>query len=353
MKGILDSIVIGGGQAGLASGYHLQKKGLRYLILEAGNQVGGSWPSYYDSLKLFSPAGYSSMPGMKFPGEQNRYPRRDEVVRYLQEYQRRFQLKVETNQRVESVEKDREGFTIRTMTGDTFHSRTIINATGSFNNPFIPNIAGQDAFKGLTLHSSEYRNSETFINQRVVVVGRGNSAIQIAVELAEVSQVSLAVLRPVQFVKQRVWGKDLHFWIKLIGFDNFPFWRFRKTAPSSSAVNDTGQYKQQLAEGKPDQQQMFISFYEDGVIWANGIIEPVDTVIYATGFRPQFPYLQAIGALDVEGKPSHVAGISEVPGLYYVGMEGQRSFASATLRGVGKDAQYVVKKLLHYLDRLN
>ena len=98
---------------------------------------------------------------------------------------------------------------------------------------------------------------------------------------------------------------------------------------------------------------MFTSFNEDSVIWPNGINEPVDTVIYVTGFRPQFPYLQAIGVQDLEGKPSHVAGISEVPGLYYVGMEGQRSFASATLRGVGKDAQYVVKKLLHYLDRLN
>ncbi|MEK3979706.1 NAD(P)/FAD-dependent oxidoreductase [Psychrobacillus sp. FSL K6-2836] len=347
---ILDTIVIGGGQAGLASGYHLQKKGVRYLILESSNQVGGSWSRYYDSLKLFSPAGYSSLPGMKFPGEQSLYPKRDEVVRYLQEYKRKFQLKVETNQRVESVEKGSEGFTIRTMTGDTFQTRTIINATGSFNNPFIPNIAGRDGFKGLTIHSSEYKNSEPFINQRVLVVGRGNSAIQIAVELAEVSQTSLAVLSPIKFVKQKVWGKDLHFWLKFIGFDKFPFWRFGKTAPSSSAVNDTGKYKERIIAGKPDQQPMFTSFYENGVIWPNGTKEQVDTVIYATGYRPQLPYLQAIGALDEEGKPSHKAGISEVPGLYYVGMEGQRSFASATLRGVGPDAQYVVKKLLHYLE---
>ncbi|TQR21758.1 NAD(P)-binding domain-containing protein [Psychrobacillus vulpis] len=349
MKRILDTIVIGGGQAGLASGYHLQKKGLRYLILEASNQVGGSWLHYYDSLKLFSPAGFSSLSGLKFPGEQNRYPNRDEVVQYLKDYRRHFQLPVRTNQRVKTVEKSGEGFIVRTMTEDIFHARTIINATGSFNNPFIPSIAGQEEFKGLTLHSSEYKNSQGYLNQRVVVVGRGNSAVQIAVELSEVSQTSLAVLRHVQFVKQRIFGKDLHFWIKLIGFDAFPFWRFRKTAPSSSAVNDTGQYKERLAGGKPDQQQMFTSFYENGVIWPNGIKEPVDTVIYATGYRPQLPYLQAIGALGAEGKPVHKAGISNVPGLYYVGMEGQRSFASATLRGVGPDAQYVVKKLVHYL----
>lgn len=351
MESNLDTIVIGGGQAGLASGYHLQKKGVRYLVLESSNQVGGSWSRYYDSLKLFSPAGYSSLPGMQFPGEQSRYPKRDEVVRYLQEYKRKFQLKVETNQLVESVEKGREGFTIRTLTGDTFQTRTIINATGSFNNPFIPEIAEQDGFKGLTIHSSVYKNSEPFINQRILVVGRGNSAIQIAVELAEVSQTSLAVLSPIKFVKQKIWGKDLHFWLKLIGFDKFPFWRFGKIAPSSSAVNDAGKYKERIIAGKPDQQPMFTSFYEDGVIWPNGTMEQVDTVIYATGYRPQLPYLQAIGALDVEGKPSHKSGISEVPGLYYVGMEGQRSFASATLRGVGADAQYVVKKLIQYLGR--
>ncbi|MDI2585839.1 NAD(P)/FAD-dependent oxidoreductase [Psychrobacillus sp. NEAU-3TGS] len=349
MKGILDTIVIGGGQAGLTSGYHLQKRGLRFLILEASAQEGGSWPLYYDSLKLFSPAGFSSLSGLKFPGEKNRYPNRDEVVQYLKDYRRHFQLPVRTNQRVETVEKGGEGFIVRTMTGDIFQARTIINATGSFNNPFIPSIAGQEEFKGLTLHSSEYKNSSRFDNQRVVIVGRGNSAIQIAVELSDVSQTSLAVLRPVQFVKQRIWGQDLHFWIKLIGFDTFPFWRFKKTAPSSSAVNDTGNYKERLEAGKPDQQPMFKSFYQDGVIWSNGVKEPVDTIIYATGYRPQFPYLEKIGALDNEGTPTHKAGISNIPGLYYVGLEGQRSFASATLRGVGPDAQYVVKKILHYL----
>ncbi|MEK4229201.1 NAD(P)-binding domain-containing protein [Solibacillus sp. FSL H8-0538] len=349
MKEILDAIVFGGGQAGLATGYHLQKKGLRFLILEASNQIGGSWPSYYDSLKLFSPAGYSSMPGMKFPGNQNRYPHRDEVVRYLQDYKIKFQLPVIFNQRVELVEKDRGGFLIRTMTGDIFRARTIINATGSFRNPFLPTIAGMEMFQGDILHSSEYRNPKSFHNQRVVVVGGGNSAVQIAVELTEMSQTSLAVVRPIQFVKQRVWGQDLHFWLKLIGFDTFPFWRFGKTAPRSKAVNDTNKYKERITAGKPYQEPMFTSFYKGGVIWPDGIKEPVDTVIFATGFRPQFPYLQAIGALDEEGRPLHKAGISIVPGLYYVGLEGQRSFASATLRGVGQDAEFIVKKLVQCL----
>jgi putative flavoprotein involved in K+ transport len=349
MNEVLDTIVIGGGQAGLASGYHLKKKGLRFVILEASRQVGGSWPHYYNSLRLFSPASLSSMPGMKFPSEPTDYPKRDEVIRYLQDYQQAFQLPVRINHRVESVNIVREGFAVRTMTGDTFKARTIINASGSFHNPFTPVIAGQEVYKGRTLHSSEYRKPEPFKNQRVIVVGGGNSAVQTGVELAEVSKTSLAVRRPIQFVKSKVLGLDLHYWVRFIGFDTFPFWRFGKTAPISSGVNDSGQYKEKVAAGRPDQQPMFTSFYEGGVIWPNGTQEAVDTVIFATGYRPHLPYLQAIGALDAEGRPLHKAGISHVPGLYYVGLEGQRSFASATLRGVGPDAQFVVKKLLNHL----
>lgn len=140
MKEILDSIVIGGGQAGLASGYHLQKKGLQFLILEASEQTAGSWPYYYDSLKLFSPARFSSLPGMEFPGHPDDYPTRNEVIAYLQNYVGNFQLPVMTNQRVETIERESEIFKIRTFSGETFQTRTVINATGSFHSPFNPII---------------------------------------------------------------------------------------------------------------------------------------------------------------------------------------------------------------------
>ncbi|MGD2199962.1 flavin-containing monooxygenase [Lysinibacillus fusiformis] len=353
MKEILDTIVIGGGQAGLASGYHLQKEDLRFLILEASNQIGGSWPSYYDSLKLFSPASVSSLPGMKFPGSQNHYPKRDEVIRYLQEYKKKFQFPVLINQRVDLIEKNKIGFIVRTDTGEIFQARTIINATGSFNNPYIPKIQGGEVFQGKTLHSSEYRNTKPFHNQRVIVVGGGNSAVQIAIELSEVSKTTLSVRQPIKFVKQRLLGLDIHYWLKIIGFDTFPFWRFGKTAPRTNAVNDTGKYKNRISKGNPKQDLMFTSFYEDGVIWPNGEKESVGSIIYATGFRPHLPYLKLLGALDEEGMPLQKAGISSIPGLYFVGLEGQRSFASATIRGVGEDAKYVVKKLLHHLKSRN
>jgi putative flavoprotein involved in K+ transport len=353
MTAVWDAIVIGGGQAGLASGFHLQRqKGLNFVILEASEQATGSWPQYYDSLKLFSPARFSSLPGMKIPGDADRYLRKEEVIRYLQDYKDKFQLPVRIHQRVESVEKHGHLFTIHTRTGEVYQTGTIINATGSFHNPYTPEIPGRETFKGDIIHASRYRNPDRFINKRVVVVGRGNSAVQIGVELAEASHTSLAVLQPVQFVRQRILGLDLHVWIKAIGFDTFPFWRFGKKAPSPSSVIDLGLYQERLKEGKPDQRIMFSSFYTDGVIWGDGTKEPVDSVIFATGYRPNLSYFERIGALDAEGRPLQVAGVSSsVPGLYYVGLEGQRSFASATLRGVGPDAKYVVSKLLLHLNK--
>lgn len=260
MTEVWDTIVIGGGQDGLASGYHLQKKGLRFLILEANERAVGSWPNYYDSLKLFSPARFSSLPGMKFPGAGDHYPLRDEVIRYLLEYAKQFRLPIKTNQRVESVEKTGETFTIRTVSGNTFLSRTVINATGSFHHPFMPAIKGQEEFRGNILHSSDYRNPTPFVNQRVLVVGAGNSAVQIAVELAEVSQTSLTVLRPVKFVKQRILGRDLHFWIRALGFDTFPIWRFGGVVARSRSVIDLGNYKACLVAGKSDRGPCFLPF---------------------------------------------------------------------------------------------
>lgn len=350
MASELDAIVIGGGQAGLASGYYLKKNGLKFLILEAGEHATGSWPNYYDSLKLFSPVRLSSLPGMRISGAATHYPSRNEVIQYLKAYAQRLDLPIRTNQRVIAVEKTENGFSVQAAAGDVYLARTIINATGSFHNPHTPDINGAEVFQGEILHSSAYRNPTRYRGQRVVVVGRGNSAVQIAVELADNSHTSLAVLRPVQLTKTKVLGIDLHFWLRAVGLDTFPFWRFGKKPPIPNSVADLDDYRARLKARKPDQRLMFTSFYAEGVIWPDGTKEPVDTVIFATGYRPNLSYLQPIGALDIEGKPTHKAGISlTVPGLYYVGLEGQRSFASATLRGVGPDAKYVVRKLMRYL----
>jgi putative flavoprotein involved in K+ transport len=348
MDNLLDSIVIGAGQAGLAAGYHLQRAGLGFQILERASETGGSWPSYYDSLTLFSPARYSSLPGLPFPGDPEHYPRRDEVIAYLQSYAAHFRLPVLTDTGVTRITRQDGVFQIETDTGRRFAARSLIAATGSFNHPYIPHVPGRERFGGQMLHSKEYRSAEPFQGKRIVVVGAGNSAIQIAVELARTAQVTLATRAPVRFLAQRLLGKDIHFWLRLSGLDHI-----RGLDRMAARVLDTGIYRRAIALGQPERRPMFVAMTEAGVRWADGVQEAVDAVIFATGYRPSLPYLAELGALDDDGSMAHRRGISRtVPGLYTVGQSGQRNFASATLRGVGTDAAIVVRHLQGYLRRV-
>lgn len=347
-----DVIVIGGGQAGLATGYHLQREGLCFVILEAGAEPTGSWPRYYDSLKLFSPARYSSMPGMAFPGDPERYPARDEVVAYLRAYAKHFDLPIVTNARVETVEKQGTIFSVTTADGTVRTARSVIAASGAFNRPFMPGMEGQDTYTGQVLHSSAYRNPEPFLGKRIAVVGAGNSAVQIATELARFADVTLTSRDPVKFRRQRFLGRDIHFWARITGIDTFnkQFSGWTPQPKGGNDVLDTGVYQDALKSGKPAYRLLFSRFTSQGVMWSDGTESPFDAVIFATGFKPNFPYLQGLGVLDEYGNAHHQGGISTVmTGLYFVGISGQRSIASATIRGVGGDAKHVIRDLKQIL----
>ncbi len=200
---VMDVIVIGAGQAGLASGWYLQQHNLRFLILDAERSAGGNWRNYYDSLKLFSPAAYSSLPGMRFPAEPDHYPLRDDVVRYLEDYAKAFNLPVRQSTRVQHVRREHGLFRLQTDDGEDFCSKALIVCTGGFNQPFIPDIQGLQGFLGRSLHSAQYRNADGFGGQRVVVVGAANSAVQIAYELAHVGKVVLASREPIRVFRRR------------------------------------------------------------------------------------------------------------------------------------------------------
>lgn len=344
MKNQFDCIVIGGGQAGLASGYYLKKMGLTYIIPEAEEHTVGSWSKYYDSLTLFSPARYSSLPGLHISRDPNHYPSKQEVISYLNQYAKHFDLNIRTKQKVMDIRKTGELFEIHTFDGSIYYSNSVISATGAFSNPYIPRIDGDNQFKGIILHSSQYKNVEEFRNKRLIVVGAGNSAIQIAYELAMVASVSLATRNPISFTPQRILGKDIHFWLTVTGMDTLPI---GKMFSMSASVLDTGIYKEAILNQKPERKDMFSHYTDEGIVWSNGTNEKVDVVIYATGYRPNVNYLTSLkDSLEHNGTPVHKNGISmTIPGLYYVGISGQRSFSSATLRGVGKDAYYVVKHI--------
>jgi putative flavoprotein involved in K+ transport len=188
-----DVVIVGGGQSGLAAAYAAQRAGLRPIVLEAGAEPVGSWPHYYDSLTLFSPARFSALPGRPFPGDGERYPTRDEVVAYLRAYAADLDADIRCGQRVDTVERSEDGRLIaRTATGLEVEAGMVIAATGGFRRPHRPVLAGLERFTGTVRHSSEYRAPDAFAGRRVVVVGAGNSAVQIAADLASVARVSLA-----------------------------------------------------------------------------------------------------------------------------------------------------------------
>jgi putative flavoprotein involved in K+ transport len=341
---VADVVVIGAGQAGLAAAHAARARGLSSVVLDASAGPGGSWPRYYDSLMLFSPARFSALPRMPFPGDPDRYPLRDEVVEYLTAYTGRVAAEVRFGQRVVKVADGEGGFTVLTAGGAVVRARRAIAASGGFGSPYRPALPGLSGFGGMVLHAAEYRNPVSFAGSRVVVVGAGNSAVQIAVELAGVARVSLATRRPVRWQPQRYLGRDFHWWLARTDLDTARW--VPRLAGGTVPVVDAGRYRAALAAGRPDRRPLFDRLDGDAVVWADGTRERVDALVLATGYRPEVSYLAGLGALDSAGVPLHVGGVSTtVSGLGFVGLERQRSLSSATLRGVGRDAGYVLDVL--------
>jgi putative flavoprotein involved in K+ transport len=348
----IEVAVIGGGQSGLATANALRRQGLKPVILEASQQPAGSWPRYYDSLTLFSPARYSSLPGMPFSGgDPDRYPHRDEVIDYLTAYAARLDVEIRTGARVVEVSAEGEGLGITLQDGSRLAARAVVAASGTFGNPYRPALPGLGNFTGTVLHAADYRAPEPFAGQRVIVIGAGNSAVQIAAELATVARVTLATRAPVRFARQHILGRDLHFWLTATGLDAAPLGRLLRTPPTQPVLDD-GRYRAALNGGRPDRRALFTEIGDSKVTWPDGTTEQVDTILLATGYRPDLPYLAGSGALDSQGRPLHRGGASLThPTLAYVGLEWQRSLSSNSLRGVGRDAVLTARRLAARLKR--
>jgi putative flavoprotein involved in K+ transport len=341
-----DVVIVGAGQAGLASAYAAQRAGLRPVVLEASAEPTGSWPRYYDSLSLFSPARYSSLPGRPLPGDPERYPTGAELGAYLRDYADWLGADIRAGQRVTRVSVlDDQSFEIETEAGLLLHATYVIAASGSFGRPHRPRLPGEETYRGALLHAAEYRRPAELAGRRVVVVGGGNSAVQIAHDLADVARVTLATRSKLRWQAQRPLGRDMHWWMDRSGLDAAPIGRLWFRLDANPIVDDR-RYRGALARGAYDHRPMFTRLVADGVHWPDGSTEQVDAVLLATGYRPDLGYLAGTAALDATGAPLHRAGVSRtVPGLGYVGLEFQRSFRSNTVRGVGHDARRVIARL--------
>ena len=289
------------------------------------------------------------MPGMPFPGDPDRYPARDEVADYLDSYAAALGVEIHTNTRVTTIGSNDRDFVVVTADGRRLRAAGIVAASGSFSSPYRPAFPGQESFTAELLHVADYQNPARYAGRRVIVVGAGDSAAQVANELAPLAKVTLAARRPLRFIPQRIGGKDVHYWLRETGFDSLPAAWLNKIT-GGSVITDSVGFRQTLADGRLDVRPMFTGLDGDHVVWGHGGRERVDAVILATGYRPSLGYLRELGALDPSGAPLHAGGLSTTHlGLVYLGLEHQRSFASNTLRGVSADASAVIAPLVAWI----
>jgi putative flavoprotein involved in K+ transport len=349
VSSVTDVVVIGAGQSGLAAAHGLLARGVSPVVLEAGDRAAGSWPCYYDSLKAFSPAGFNAMPGMPFPGDPDRYPARDEVADYLESYAAALGVEIRTGTRVATVSKDNGEFVLVTADRRRLRATGIVAASGSFSSPYRPAFPGQESFTGEITHVASYRNPAGYAGKRVIVVGAGDSAAQVANELAPLARVTVAARHPLRFIPQRVGGRDVHYLLGETGFDSLPAEWLEKIT-GGSVITDSVGIQETLADGLLDVRPMFAGLDGDHIVWNQHERERADAVVLATGYRPSLGYLRELGALDPGGAPLHAGGISTTHlGLVYLGLEYQRSFASNTLRGVSADASAVIAPLVAWI----
>src|SRR3712207_5813497 len=235
----LDVLIIGAGQAGLALAWYLKRAGVRFLAVDAESRIGSAWRSRWDSLRLFTPARYDSLPGLPFPAPPSSYPTKDQVADYLETYVQTFQLPVRLGTRVTQLQKSAAGFTAETTSGP-LTARQVVVATGAFISPYVPShLAEGLATHVVQLHSTQYRRPADLTDGPVLVVGAGNSGVQIALELASSGRpVSIAVGTRPYMIPQRVLGLDLFWWMTRLGFAPRPGAVARRRSRSRSRSRD-------------------------------------------------------------------------------------------------------------------
>ena len=339
-----DTIVVGGGQAGLAVGYYLVERGRNFVILDAGERVGDTWRGRWDSLRLFTPARYDGLPGMPFPAPGGYYPTKDEMADYLEAYADRFDLPVRTGVRVGSLSKQ-GGRYLLTSNAGRFEAENVVVASGPLQRPKVPRFAANLDPSIVQLHSSNYQNPGQLPAGNVLVVGAGNSGAEISVELAaagrrvwlsgrDVGRIPFGLGNPFTwFLLGNVLTSDSRFGRKLKESGEgggTPLIRLTSKDILQAGVERVPR-TDGVAGGKPQ--------FED-----ERILE-VDAVVWATGFGPDFAWIE-LPIFGKVGYPVHHRGVAEgEEGLYFLALPFQHTLTSALIGGVGADAQYVAEHL--------
>ncbi|MBS3651964.1 NAD(P)-binding domain-containing protein [Pseudaminobacter sp. 19-2017] len=343
---ILDVLVVGAGQAGLAAGYHLKQAGLEFLIVEAAQRIGDSWRRRYDSLTLFTPRAFSQLPGLKLSGDPGGYPTRDEFADYLEAYAAAFALPVLTSACVSRLVSEGTGFRARLSDGTEVCASAVIVATGGFQVPVKPAIASGFDGSIVQLDPESYRGPDSVPAGRVLVVGDGASGRDIAVELAATRETLLAAGKHRKLFPERIMGRSVWWWLRSLGLmrvraESFLGRIMRKADP----FPDRGRSLAALAAAGVAMAPRLVKAEGRTATFADGSSAEVAAVVWAIGYSDDFGWLDVPGTKDGRGSPIHDGGISPVPGLYFLGRPWQRNRASALVMGVGDDAREIVRRI--------
>lgn len=336
-------VVIGAGQSGLAIGYHLKRLGIDFVLLDAAPDIGHVWSHRWDSLRLFTSARYSALPGSRFPGDPERYPTKDEVADYLRDYARRLELPVHLNERVERVAAAGDSYSVTTRRG-SYRARSVVIAVGGRHVAVKPRFAAEPTDEILQLHSGDYQRPDQLPRGTVAVIGTGDSGRQIAEEVAESGRrvvLSRGAWR--LWLPQRVLGRDIFYWLDKMKALDVPAqartvrWIRRHepvVAPTFRSLRRKGIRVVGRAVGV------------DGatIRFEGGKQEHPTAVVWCTGFRSEFSWVD-LPVFDDAGDPAQEAGMTALPGLYFLGLAWQRIAGSALIGWVGKDAEILAEEI--------
>ena len=340
----VDTVVVGAGQAGLAMGHHLAARDLDFVILENDARVGDGWRHRWDSLRLFTPAAYSGLPGMPFPAPPAHLPYKDEVADYLEAYADRFDLPVRLGTRVESLGWDGERFVIRAGDGSV-EADSVVVATGPFQRPKLPALATRLAPGIHQLHSRDYHGPFDIPDGSVLVVGAGNSGAQIALELARSRKVWLAGHESGR-IPRRLLGRDIYDWIwplmKRLSIDTRLGRRLRERTRRGDPL--VGISAREIADAGIARVGR-LTDERGGLPVCDGEVIHPQAIVWCTGYAPDYRWIE-MPVLDERGYPRHERGVVvDAPGLFFVGLRFQYRMTSALIGGVGDDAAFIAEQI--------
>jgi len=337
-----DVAVIGAGQAGLAVGYELARQNRSFVILEAAGSVGAAWRARWDSLTLFTPRRYDSLPGLEFPGDPEGYPGRDEVIAYLETYARSFELPVRLDSAVHSVRREKGAFVLDLAEGAVEADQVVV-ATGPFQLPRVPAFAADLDPAVVQMHSVGYRNPDELPEGAVLVVGGGNTGFQIAQELVATHEAHLSVGSRQTPLPQRIGGRDLFWWLGKLGIlEKSVETKLGRRLSTRDVL--IGSSPRGARRAGVTMHGRAIGVSGRTAVFEDGTTLDVAAVVWATGYRFDHSWIQLPITGD-DGKLVHRRGVTEIPGLYFLGLPWQHTRGSALVGWVRDDAEFIAGRI--------